>query len=467
MKKLIIITATALFAFATNAQVLYSNGATLTLKTGGTVKVNGNAQFQSGSTFTNDGTITITGNVINNQTMSTANAGTLNLNGTSAQTVSGSSPYIAKDVIINNTNGVIINTPLKVDGIFNFNNGIVTAASTANAVTFTATGTVSSTNTAKDASHINGYVVKEGTGIFSYPVGDGTKYQKLDVNPTANATGIRVKYNVADAGAGTFTTSGTEPVALVSYNTQEYWDITPISTATGTVTIYWDGYKDVFINPVNQRKVAHLTGSNWLNEGTIGAGTTASGSVTSNPISTWSPFALGAVTTVLPIKWLSVNGNLNNQKQTILNWQVQETNVANYFIEKSTTGRTFTIIATISSKGDGTNNYNFTDATVLSGVGYYRIKQIDRDGRSSYSTIIKLSNQQISILEVYPNPVKDMVSISGATIGRKAILTDISGKLLQQINVTQSAFTIDMSKYNSGIYLLKTNDGVPQKIIKE
>ena len=60
-----------------------------------------------------------------------------------------------------------------------------------------------------------------------------------------------------------------------------------------------------------------------------------------------------------------------------------------------------------------------------------------------------------------------MVSITGATIGSTAILTDLTGKSLQQIKIKQSAFTIDMSKYNSGVYVLKTDNGITQKIIKQ
>ena len=172
-------------------------------------------------------------------------------------------------------------------------------------------------------------------------------------------------------------------------------------------------------------------------------------------------------TSILPLKWLNVSGNLNTQKQATINWQVQETNVANYVIEKSTDGRTFTNIGNVISKGDGTNNYNYTNASILNGTGYYRIKQIDRDGRTSYSTIIKLITYNSSLITIYPNPVKDVVSISGATIGNKATLTDISGKQLLQLNITQTAFTIDMSAYNSGVYILKTDNGVTQKIIKE
>ena len=115
--------------------------------------------------------------------------------------------------------------------------------------------------------------------------------------------------------------------------------------------------------------------------------------VTSNVISTWSPFTLGSiVSSTLPLHWLNVGGSLNSSKQAVINFKVNETNVANYQIEKSNDGRVFYSIANISSKGNGENSYQFTDALVLDDVKYYRIKQIDADGRYSYSTIIRLSN---------------------------------------------------------------------------
>lgn len=469
MKKITIIAAIIFAVFAASAQVLYNNGATLTLKTGGTMQVNGNAQFQSGGTITNDGTITITGNITNNQTMSAANAGTLTLNGTAAQTLSGSSTYFAKDVIVNNATGFTLNAPLKVDGVFNFNNGIITAATTANSVTFTTNATISNTNKAKDASHINGFVVKEGTSSFLYPVGDGTKYQKVTVDLSANAMGLKVKYNAFDAGAGAFTTGGTEASALVSYNNNEHWDITPLGTATGTVTVFWDGYNDTYSNPAVQRKVAHLTAGNWLNEGTSGTGTVVAGSVISNTISSWSPFTLGTISSTLPLRWLSVTCNINSQKQATIKWQVQETNVAKYSIEKSTDGRIFNTIGNINSNGDGINSYSYLDINTLGEVLYYRIKQIDNDGKFSYSKIISFNTHNSSFNTVYPNPVKDFttIQVNNNLLNTNATLTDLSGNTFQKINIAQAFTNINLSDYASGIYLLRLQNGEVIKIIKQ
>jgi hypothetical protein len=466
MKQIISTIILASITFVTNAQdVLYNNGSVLQVNTGCVIQVNGDFTNTAASTLTNNGTLTVMGNSTNNQAMSVANAGTLEFKGTTAQSLNGTSVYFAKNVTVNNVAGVTINTPLKVDGFFTFTNGIVNATTTANAVTFTSNATVSG---AADASHINGYVVKEGTGNFTYPVGDGTKYQQCDVNLTANATGMQVKYNASDAGAGAFTTSGTEATALIAYNKLEHWDITPLSTATGTVTMYWDANKNVGIVNVSDLKVAHKVGANWLNEGTTGTGSVGAGSITSNIISTWSPFTLGSVVnSTLPLLWLNVSGSVNAQKQAVINFKVNENNVANYVIEKKTDNNNWTPISRIASRSNGDNTYQFTDVATLQGTTYYRIKQQDLNGASTYSSIVKLSNYQIGSLSIYPNPVKDVVTISGAKVGSIVMITDVNGKVLQQQKITHTTFTIDMSKYNTGTYFLKTTNGPAQKIVKQ
>ena len=275
MKKIIIITTICLIGKIVTAQnELYNNGGLIHINTNCIVQVNGAVINKATSTITNNGTLNVTGNVTNDATL-IFNDGLLAFKGTAAQILNGTTTYNAKNVLVDNAAGVTLNSKLIADGTVTFTNGIITASATTAPLVFTTNATVTG---AKDASHVNGYVVKEGTGTFTYPVGDGTKYQPCGVNPTANATGIQVKYNSTDAGTGTFTTGGTEAAALIAYNGLEHWDITPLSTATGTVTMYWDAYKNVGIANVSDLKVAHKAGGNWLNEGTTGTGTVSAGS---------------------------------------------------------------------------------------------------------------------------------------------------------------------------------------------
>jgi hypothetical protein len=467
MKKLSTIIALLAAAIAANAQdVFYNNGSILQVNTGCIIQVNGNLTNKAASTFTNNGTVTVTGNSTNDQVMAAANTGTLEFTGTTAQTLNGTATYFAKNILVNNAAGITLNSPLKCDGLATFTNGDMVTTIT-NPIVFTSNGTVSG---ASDASHVNGYVVKEGTGVFTYPVGDGTKYQQCAVNLSANGTGMQVKYNITDAGAGTFTTGGTEATALIAYNSLEHWDITPLSTATGTVTMFWDGYKNAGILNTSDLKVAHKVGANWLNEGTTGTGTVGAGSVTSNSISSWSPFTLGSVAnSTLPLRWLNINGNLNAQNQALINWQVLENNVVNYQLEKSTDSRSFGSIAIIQSSGNGTNHYTFTDAQQINNAAYYRVKQIGADGRNSYSTIIKLSNYQIGALSIYPNPVKVVLTLSvdNTFLNTNAVIVNTTGKTVQQIKIAQLQTQINIDALPSGIYWLKAIKGATQKIIKE
>jgi hypothetical protein len=470
MKKLIMILALA-HSFCANAQnLLYNSGSVLYVGANVTLQVNGNGQMQDGSTFTNNGQFNITGNMVNNNTMSIANAGTLSFTGSTPQTLSGSSMYVAKNVVINNSNGVTLNTALKIDGECNFINGIVTNTTTANAVTLTNNATISTTNAPKDVSHINGYVVKEGTGNFTFPVGDGTKYQKVAVNLTANATGIRVKYNASNAGTGSFTTTGTEANALTSYNSEEHWDITALTTATGTVTIYWDGYKDVLANAVADRKVAHKTGGNWLNEGTTGVGTTSAGSVTSNAIASWSPFTLGVFNIVLPVKWLNVTANLNYNKQANIYWKVQEDNVANYAVEKSDDGISFKHIGMIASKGNGTNNYNFTEPAALQGKAWYRILQKDIDGSKAYSNIMMLQSNNAGLISIYPNPAKDILTITvdKSLVNTTAQIINAAGQIVQTTKLQATVNTVYLNdQLKTGVYIVHFTNGTTTSLIKK
>ena len=168
----------------------------------------------------------------------------------------------------------------------------------------------------------------------------------------------------------------------------------------------------------------------------------------------------------LPVEFISFEGQNINEKN-VLTWKVQESNVISYSVEKSTTGYNFNTIGTLLSVGDGSNTYNFTDGGILNETNYYRIKQQDINGRITLSSILKLTNFKQNLITVYPNPVKDFAAVSGAKIGDKAILTDVGGKQLLQMNIISSAFTINLSNYSKGIYILKFDNGKVFKLIKE
>src|SRR5690606_38797173 len=87
-----------------------------------------------------------------------------------------------------------------------------------------------------------------------------------------------------------------------------------------------------------------------------------------------------------------------------------------FIIERSTDGKAFTAIGEVKGK-DFSNQiaaYSFKDEQPINGYNYYRLKQMDVDGKITYSEIedVDFSISHTDIL-VYPNPFISSLNFSG------------------------------------------------------
>ncbi|WP_315824253.1 T9SS type A sorting domain-containing protein [Paraflavitalea speifideaquila] len=114
----------------------------------------------------------------------------------------------------------------------------------------------------------------------------------------------------------------------------------------------------------------------------------------------------------LPVRFTSFTGRIKDGK-SFLSWATAEEQNNSYFeVQKSTTGSDFTAIGKVSPKGGVYNQYDFTDATPSAGINYYRLKQVDVDGRSMYSKILTLrSNLDKVEVKAGPNPFAGNINI--------------------------------------------------------
>jgi hypothetical protein len=295
-----------------------------------------------------------------------------------------------------------------------------------------------------------------------------------------------------------------QPSATGSMFVKRHYEITPAtnaSTATGKITLYFtqQEFNDFnAVSPIDLPTNANdiLGKANLIVEKRAGVSNNGTGLPNSytgvivniDPLDTdiiwndgtqrwevsfnttgFSGFFVKTETSVLPIQWLNVNGNINKQNLAKINWKVNESNVLRYEIEKSTDGFTFEYLNTVISIGNGENDYSIIDKVKELDVVYYRIKQIDNTGVFSYSSIIKLLPFSSKQIAVYPNPVKNIVTV---TLGNKylnsvAQITDLNGKTIKAFNIISTTFTIDIANFAAGIYLLKIDNGQTQKIIKQ
>lgn len=125
----------------------------------------------------------------------------------------------------------------------------------------------------------------------------------------------------------------------------------------------------------------------------------------------------------LPVKYLSFDAALAN-KGINLKWVTsQEINHDHFEIERSFNRNDFKAIAIVlDGMTDGNNNktYQYKDnAKELEGkqVVYYRLKQIDIDGKFTYSTVVavRLANEVGVTMSVSPNPFTKEVKVNFET----------------------------------------------------
>ncbi len=174
---------------------------------------------------------------------------------------------------------------------------------------------------------------------------------------------------------------------------------------------------------------------------------------------------LSAATVILPLKWLSINGTINAQKQVVIRWQVNETNVAKYEIEQSMDRINFSKTGTINSLENGTNQYQFIEPNALTETNYYRIKQIDKNGNFSYSIILKLSTSNVVNTSVYPTLFNNFIIINSSKQQNVTII-DLLGIRRKNITLKIGLNYINTTNLQKGIYFLKTSDGVSMKVVK-
>ena len=127
-------------------------------------------------------------------------------------------------------------------------------------------------------------------------------------------------------------------------------------------------------------------------------------------------------TGVLPIKLLYFKAKLDNDKVDF-DWATSsEVNNDYFIVERSSDGENFEGILRENGAGNSTNNKYYTakDDHPLEGYSYYRLKQTDFDGHSSYSEVETVKYKTlgdedesgIKITSVAPNPFTDKFTLS-------------------------------------------------------
>ncbi|MBJ6146211.1 T9SS type A sorting domain-containing protein [Hymenobacter sp. BT559] len=479
----------------TYGNLIFQRGGVSSYGTSGssTLTINGTLTIESGVTFsvTINGTTVLKGNLVNagnfqlKPASATATGRRLVLQGTAPQVLAGTplgdpasaTSYLGSDaqLEINNAAGVTLQTPLTLSNGLVLSNGRLTT--TSNILTMLPTATVAG---GSGSSFVNGPVARSIPSVanganmytsYTFPVGKGNAYRPitLNINTQSGTTTYRVEQFEGDPGQNV---AGSD---LTRVSAARWLTITPFSGSTvaqptnfaGTLTMPigpTDGVTDLAATSLVLAKRPDAT-QPWSNIGrSATTGTAASGTLTSGTFTSFSDFALAstsadATANPLPVTLISFGTVRQAGGAVQLTWATASEQRSAYFeVQRSLDGRTFATIDKVAAQGTTSQAHTYTNLDVNAPAAplYYRLHQVDVDGREFFSPISLLA-ASATTLAFYPNPTYDYLTIANSA-GEQIQVTDLTGRVLQTSTLPASG-KVSVQALPAGTYLLRLSLG--------
>ena len=422
--------------------------------TGITVQVGGNVTG-TGSLKV-DGTLNWSGPTIAVPTQVAA-GGTLNMTGTSSKTLSA--PFTL-DGTTNWTGGPLVfnGGALTNNGTFNVNTGAaadIHASGGSNSIvnngtfakidnagtTLTVTSVPMTNNSTGSITGIGGitFTGAGGTLTNNGNIAPGIATGTLTMDPSAVSSGSTAQISIVDnTGAGT----GNDLLTL-----------TGSTDLTGSALTILDNPSA----PIGTYTI--MTTSSGTFSGTFG--TVNKTSDYASPVISGNTVTIEKIT-ALPVIWGAFTAVPADGK-VLLTWTtLQESNTSHFLVERSVNGQQFDVIGKVTASGNTSlpTTYMFTDPSPVAGqINYYCLRQVDRDARSAYSEVrvVNPKGSVDSYVNIYPNPVKDVLHLDVAAESVQVVINDMSGKSIKTFQLQAGMHTVSVGDLSRGIYQVVTH----------
>ncbi len=161
---------------------------------------------------------------------------------------------------------------------------------------------------------------------------------------------------------------------------------------------------------------------------------------------------------ILPVTLLDFSARTVQDKVAVKWTTTNEINNKHFEVQRSADGINFITLGTIAARGNGATIqtvYDFTDASPITGINYYRLKQVDVDGRFTYSPVVAIRFDKAGYLvQLQPNPVTSFFTIKSNKKFRSVELMDMNGNLVQKWTV-QSNNQYRLNNMAKGMYVVR------------
>lgn len=341
--------------------------------------------------------------------------------------------------------------------------------------------TISTSNNSYVNTNGTGKLIVEnigGTGRAGnvlFPIGNNGNYNPVTIlnSGTSDAFGVRVQPTLYGSYTGENGSGGTYTAGVVNAN----WFVTEGNAGGSNAQLgfQWNASQELSGFDRNASMAGHYTSGAW----TFGSAGAASGS---NPyqysiagVTNFSPFGIFNSNAVLPVKFISFTAKKINTQTIALQWQTtNEEKITHYEVERSSDGIVFTTITTTKPFNLITNNYFVNDELPQDYQNkklYYRIKQVDNNGKYIYSKIVVVQTET-KIVFVKNTVVANNLQIqSNFTQLLKFELFDRLGRKLLSQNIDYGNNEINLVTMPTSVlfYIILNNNSIIEqgKIMKQ
>lgn len=436
-----------------------------------TINPGGELDLSDGDDLTNDGMIYLHGNFNNQATASDfkQSTSTIVFAGTTDQTIStaGFNEVFADVRLEKPTGDVLLNNSIEVEKTTDFISGDFITGN--NLFIFKDNSGYLGVS---DASHINGNVRKIGNDAFTFPIGDGTYHRPAAITAPSNISDHFTAYYVFSDPHPVYN-ENQKDISLDHISSCEYWMINRTNGSSNVqVQLSWNANTSCGITALSDLRVARWNGSNWSDHGNVNvSGNLLEGAIWSNVITAFSPFTLASVTAAnpLPIQLLSFQVACENNQKVAVSWSTAtETNNERFLVEKSSDAANWELVQEIKGQGNSSEltEYEITDRKLMNEITYYRLTQVDFDGKQTIYNALSTVCEGTETMLIYPNPASSLInveinnSISGGEISVSLVTTD--GKVVGQHQLKAGSenilVTFDVQSLASGMYFIHLQD---------
>ena len=173
-------------------------------------------------------------------------------------------------------------------------------------------------------------------------------------------------------------------------------------------------------------------------------------------------------TSIVPVELIVFKAKTLN-RTVVLDWQTaSERNNKAFGIERSTDGIDFKNIGEV--KGSGTTNtvkdYTFVDAKPETGVNYYRLRQVDFDGKETLSKVVSVVFGKNTLI-LHNTLVHDVLDITvGEDVKGPLSIFNLMGQLVYAPTI-EGHQVLDLTGLASGLYIVRTLSGEVGRFVKD